>query len=82
MSTTNRLKEIYQALGRVLNDPLAFGLGNRAPKPLLDTLTSARKQLMEELIEQKCWPEDGEESLEAELSQDADTCSLPSCKAS
>jgi hypothetical protein len=72
MATTNRLVEVYRALGRVLNSPEAFGVGHRAPKPLVEILTTSRQRLMEELIEQKCWREDDECSLEAELSQDAD----------
>ncbi len=82
MATTNRLIEIYRALGRVLNNPAAFGLGHRAPKPLVEILTTSRRRLMEELTEQKRWQEDEELSLEAELSQDADTRSSRTRKAS
>ncbi len=73
MASTDRLMQVYRALGRVLSDPVAFGLGHRAPKPLVDTLTISRQRLMEELLEQKRWDNQEEESLEAELSQDADT---------
>lgn len=72
MATTNRLIKVYRTLGSVLNNPEGFGLGQRAPKSLVDILTSARQKLMEELIEQRSWREDQADSLEAELSQDAD----------
>ena len=78
MATLNRLMDIYRALGSVLNNPAAFGLGHRAPEPLVNVLTSARQKLMEELIRETSWREDEEESLEAELSQDADTASARS----
>jgi hypothetical protein len=77
MATRNRLIEIYRELGRVLSNPAAFGLGDRAPRPLVEILTSSRKRLMEEVIEQERCEEDEEVSLEATLSQDADTCALP-----
>lgn len=71
MATTNRLIEVYRMLGRVLNNPAAFGLGHRAPRTLVEVLTSSRQRLMEELSEQRRW--DPEEAcLEAELAQDAD----------
>ena len=72
MATMNRLVEVYRTVESVLNNPEAFGLGQRAPKALVDMLTSARQKLMEELIEQRNWRGDEEDSLEAELSQDAD----------
>lgn len=64
----SRLKEIYAMLGRVLNDPRAFGLDEQIPKSLEDALTKLRQELSEELREET--PE--EEFLETELSQDAD----------
>lgn len=72
MATTSRIIEVYRTLGRVLNDPKAFGLGERAPKTLVDELTVSRRKLMEELIEQRRWLEEDEVFLETELSQDAD----------
>lgn len=72
MRTADRLIEVYRALGCVLNNPATFGLGHRAPKPLVDMLTASRQKLMDELIEQRRWREDEDVSLEAELSQDAD----------
>lgn len=85
MATTNRLIEVYRLLGCVLNNPAAFGLGHRAPTPLVDALTASRCTLMEEMSEQKCGQEEEQEeepSLEAELSQDADTRSFRTTKAS
>jgi len=64
----SRLKEIYAMLGRVLNDPISFGLDERIPRSLEDALTKLRQALMEELRDET--PE--EEFLETELSQDAD----------
>jgi len=69
-SLTNRIKLVYKDLGRVLDSPESFGLGERAPKPLVNALTTMRQNLRAELIEIKQWlPED---DLAAELSQDAD----------
>ncbi len=69
-SLTNRIKLVYKDLGRVLDSPESFGLGERAPKPLVNALTAMRQNLRAELIEIKQWlPED---DLAAELSQDAD----------
>lgn len=71
MATTSRLIEVYRILGRILDDPEAFGLGHRAPRTLVEVLTTSRQKLMEELSEQRRW--EGEDaSLEAELAQDAD----------
>ncbi|HJX82892.1 MAG TPA: hypothetical protein VJ723_00965 [Candidatus Angelobacter sp.] len=72
MATTKRIIEVYRALGRVLNDPAAFGLAQRAPKALVEELTMSRRKLMEELLEQKNWLADDDIFLETELSQDAD----------
>ncbi len=69
-SLTNRIKLVYKDLGRVLDSPESFGLGERAPKPLVNALTAMRQNLRAELIEIKQWlPED---DLAVELSQDAD----------
>ena len=64
----SRLKEIYIMLGRVLNNPRSFGLGDRIPRSLEDALTKLRLELMEELRDETL----EEEFLETELSQDAD----------
>jgi len=64
----SRLKEIYAMLGRVPNDPRAFGLDERIPRSLEDALTKLRQELIEELRDET----HEEEFLETELSQDAD----------
>lgn len=69
-SLTSRIKQVYRDLGRVLDRPESFGLGERAPKPLVNALTAMRQKLREELIELKQWAPGDE--LSAELSQDAD----------
>lgn len=76
MTTTNRLMEVHRMLGSILSNPAAFGLGEQAPRPLLDVLTFARHELMKELTEQESYREDEEDTLEAELSQDADTVTV------
>ena len=63
-----RLKHIYLLVGRVLNDPRAFGLEERAPKALECALTKIQSELMKELQEEVS----EEDFLMAELSQDAD----------
>jgi hypothetical protein len=64
----SRLKHIYLLLGRVLNNPRAFGLEERPPKALEDALTKVQSELMKELQEEIS----EEEFLSTELSQDAD----------
>ena len=76
MTGNNRIREVYQALGRVLSNPVIFGLGPTMPRTLEFALASARRKLMEELNERSTWPEDEGAALEAELSQDADTAIL------
>lgn len=68
----NRVLIVYKALGRVLNSPQSFGLGERLPKPLIEALTAMRQSLRDELVEEKellsgDW-------LSRDLSQDADRC--------
>jgi len=70
-SLRNRIKVVHNDLGRLLDSPKSFGLGERAPKPLVDALTAMRQLLREELIELKQW--EGSDDLSAELSQDGDT---------
>jgi hypothetical protein len=70
-SLTNRIKQVYIDLGRVLDRPESFGLGERLPKPLVSALTVMRQNLREELIELKQW--EAADDLSGELSQDADT---------
>lgn len=64
----NRVKEVYLALGRVLNSPKAFGMGERAPKALEEALSRMQLELMQELREEMS----EEDFLAMELSQDAD----------
>ena len=64
----DRIKEVYLTLGRILNEPARFGLGQRAPRALADTLGLARQELMQELREELA----ESDFLAAELSQDAD----------
>lgn len=72
----SRLKEIYVMLGRVLNNPRSFGLGDRIPRSLEDALTKLRLELMEELRDETF----EEEFLETELSQDADRLTIKRSK--
>lgn len=69
----NRIKNLYLDIGRVLNNPAAFGLGERMPKALADALACIQSALLEEL------KEEGQESdfLAQELSQDADQQPVP-----
>ncbi len=67
----NRVLLVYKALGQVLNSPQAFGLGDRAPKPLVEALSAMRRSLREELEEENRLG--GQDWLSDELSQDADT---------
>lgn len=61
-------KDLYLAVGRILNDPKSFGLTEGAPKQLVSALTSIQHGLFQVLNEEL-----GEEdSLIFELSQDAD----------
>jgi hypothetical protein len=65
----NRVLLAYKTLGQVLNNPQSFGLGDRAPKPLVEVLSTMRQSLREELAENRLSAEDW---LSDELSQDAD----------
>ena len=64
----NRIKDLYLDIGRMLNDPQAFGLGERMPQALVDALTRIEAELMEELREHGL----EQDFLAQELSQDAD----------
>jgi len=77
-SLTGRIKQVHRDMGNILNRPEAFGLGERAPLPLVNALTAMRQKLREELIELRQWAPD--EDLPAELSQDADTTRLRSSR--
>jgi hypothetical protein len=65
----SRLKHVYVLVGRVLNNPRAFGLEERPPKALAEALTKIQSELMKELQEEIS----EEEFLSTELSQDADS---------
>ena len=67
----NRIKRVYRDLGKVLDAPESFGLGERAPAALVNALTGMRRTLREELIELKQW--ESKDDLAAELSQDGDS---------
>jgi hypothetical protein len=69
----NRIKGLYLDIGRVLNSPAAFGLGERMPTELAEALTRIQCELLEELREEGLEPE----FLAQELSQDADQCPVP-----
>ena len=64
----SRLKHIYLLVGRVLNNPTAFGLEERPPKALQSTLTRIQCELMKELQEEISEAD----FLAVELSQDSD----------
>jgi hypothetical protein len=70
-TTINRVLLVYRMLGQVLTDPKSFGLGDRAPKPLVDVLTEMRQGLREELAEENRLSAD--DWLSGELSQDSDS---------
>ena len=64
----SRLKHIYLLVGRVLNNPTAFGLEERPPKALQSALTKIQCELMKELQEEISEAD----FLVVELSQDSD----------
>ncbi len=66
----NRVMRVYKILGQVLNSPQSYGLGDRAPRPLIETLSTMRQCLREELAEDNHLS--SEDWLSSELSQDAD----------
>jgi hypothetical protein len=66
----NRVLLVYKALGRVLNSPQSFGLGERPPKLLTEALCAMRQSLREELLEEN--ELSSGDWLSRELSQDAD----------
>lgn len=66
----NRVLLVYRSLGRVLSSPHEYGLGLRAPEPLVSALTAMRQSLREELAEVHDFGDD--DWLSDELAQDAD----------
>jgi hypothetical protein len=66
----NRVLLVYRSLGRVLSRPQDYGLGLRAPQPLVEALTAMRGTLREELAAEPDLADD--DWLSDELAQDAD----------
>jgi hypothetical protein len=66
----NRVLLVYKALGRVLNSPQSFGLGDQPPELLTGTLSAMRECLREEMAEEN--ELSSGDWLSSELSQDAD----------
>jgi len=66
----NRVLLVYKALGRVLDSPQSFGLGERPPRPLTDAMNAMRRCLGEEMAEEN--ELSSGDWLSSELSQDAD----------
>ncbi len=69
----NRIKEVYLMLGHVLNNPKAFGMEERMPKSLEGALSQMQHELLKELREEAS----DQDTLTAELSQDADRYVFP-----
>lgn len=67
--TKNGPANVYLELGKILDRPQLFGLGERAPKPLVQVLTRLRQRLRNEMTKETTGSED---YLAEELSQDAD----------
>jgi hypothetical protein len=74
----NRVLLVYKTVGQVLNNPQSFGLGDRAPKPLVEVLTAMRQNLRQELAEDNRLS--AEDWLSDELAQDADRPESPAAK--
>ncbi len=69
-ASINRVLLVYKMLGQVLNDPQSFGLGDHAPKRLVEALGAMRQSLCEDMTEE-CQLSTAD-WLSDELSQDAD----------
>ncbi len=67
----DRIAEVYNQMGKVLESPASFGLKERLPQLFLDTLKAMRESLKAEMAE--AGPGDAGDLLQAELSQDADS---------
>lgn len=66
-SLKRRIKQVYDELGRILDSPQSFGLGEQAPEPLVNAVLAMREKLKAEMIELNQWES---ENLPAELSRD------------
>ena len=64
------LMNVHRTLGKILDNPKTYGLGECAPKQLIDVLTEIRTSLMHEMRSHTDDPD--YDWLAAELSQDAD----------
>jgi len=72
-STRTKLQNVFTKLDEILVSPQSFGLRQRLPQPLRDSLQTMRETLGQALREQQ--NEGIPDDHEAELSQDADiTC--------
>ncbi|MFL6311464.1 MAG: hypothetical protein ACJ71W_05100 [Terriglobales bacterium] len=69
----SRIKNAYLMLGRVLNNPKAFGLEERLPKALDEALSRMQLDLLHELQEELS----EEDFLAMEFSQDCDHEAFP-----
>ena len=67
------LADVYLELGKILNQPQLFGLGERAPAALVQALMQWRAILRDEMAREN--PVSGD-YLADELSQDADRPAL------
>ena len=65
------LVNVYLELGRILDQPQSFGLGERAPDALVKVLTRLRQSVKDEMTNENGTSGD---YLADELSQDADKC--------
>lgn len=64
------LADVYLELGKILNQPQLFGLGERPPEPLVQVLIRLRGTLRDEIARERALSGD---YLADELSQDADS---------
>jgi hypothetical protein len=65
-----QIQEVYAGLGKILENPQAFGLGEHVPNALAEHLESLRRMLQQAQTELCDMPSEGD--LAFELSQDAD----------
>lgn len=65
----SRLADVYLELGKILNQPQLFGLGDQAPQPLVEVFMRWRAILRDEIARENAVSGD---YLADELSQDAD----------
>jgi len=67
----DRIVEVYNQMGKVLESPASFGLEERLPQLFLDTLRAMRESLKAEMADVES--DGAEDLLQDELSQDADS---------